>query len=91
MGTCRYEACGATADVDGEGACPKCAAIAAKIRDRILRGLITRYQRRSRPDRLVREAGGTCAACDLEIADESHWVSGEARFHETCHEIWTKG
>jgi hypothetical protein len=89
MGTCKYEACGATGQIDDEGACPKCAEIAATVRDRIVQGLITRYQRD--PDRFAREAGKICCACDKEIRAESHWVSGERRFHETCHEIWMKG
>jgi hypothetical protein len=90
MGTCKYEACGTIAEVDDQGACPKCAEIAAKIRDRILQGLMTRYHREGASGRFAREAGRICAACDEEIRAESHWVSGERRFHEVCHEIWMK-
>jgi hypothetical protein len=91
MTACKYEACGTTiGHVDEEGACRKCAEIAAKIRDRILQGLITRYQHVGGHDRLARESGQLCAACDQEIRNESHWVSENRRFHELCHEIWMK-
>jgi hypothetical protein len=87
---CKPEACSATERVDDKGACAKCAEIAAKIRDRIMQGLLTRYERQGRPERIARELGRICAACDQEIRDESHWVAGDARFHEVCHEIWMK-
>jgi hypothetical protein len=89
MMTCKYQTCGATGEFGDAGACPKCVEIAEQIRDRICQGLITAHQREDA--RLVRERGKVCAACDKKIGAESHWVSGDHRFHETCHQIWTKG
>jgi hypothetical protein len=90
--------------VNENGACPRCAAIALKVQERIERGQLPRISARviktPRLTRLARIGGGMpCAACDETISGE-HWAypdypkpnsdlrGWDLHFHPLCHEIW---
>jgi hypothetical protein len=101
---CRNFQCRTVADLNEAGDCPSCAALAARVVDRMAAGALPRINlrqagARTRPVLLQRD-GVTCLVCDMPIHGEhaaypdypqlSRDEGTELHFHHLCHEVWRR-